>query len=207
MILTPKETAVAYRCPSCGGTVISMFGAFSLSGDMFRLKCSCGKSELVITDPHDGKLRLTVPCIFCAHPHIYTVSRKLIMEKESFSFSCAYSGIDICFTGTRQGIYRAMQESDKAIIELSGGAGLPDTPEAEEEGDAHMRDLIILVLGQLADDHDIICDCGSDGSFRCDNRTDSVTITCKKCGKSRTISCSSTLETEALFDCEKFYLE
>ena len=46
MILDKKETTIAYRCPECGASVVGMVGIFTLSADMIRLKCPCGKSEL-----------------------------------------------------------------------------------------------------------------------------------------------------------------
>ena len=44
MVLKPKESIVSYRCPKCGTTVMSMVGTFALSGDLIKLKCSCGES-------------------------------------------------------------------------------------------------------------------------------------------------------------------
>ena len=69
MKLPVKETTLAYRCPHCGATVFSLVGIFALSGDMLKLKCSCGKSETVVTYTSDRKLRLAVPCIACPKPH------------------------------------------------------------------------------------------------------------------------------------------
>ena len=48
MVLTPKETTVAYRCPECGALVMSMVGVFTLTADMMRLKCPCEGSALEI---------------------------------------------------------------------------------------------------------------------------------------------------------------
>ena len=45
MVISPKQTTIAYRCPVCGTGVISAVGMFSLSADMIKLKCTCGKSE------------------------------------------------------------------------------------------------------------------------------------------------------------------
>ena len=55
MILEPKKIAIAYRCSECGGTVRSVVGVLAISGDMLRLKCDCGGSELVINKTSDGK--------------------------------------------------------------------------------------------------------------------------------------------------------
>ena len=55
MILKSKETTVAYRCPVCGKNIISVVGIFMLSGDLIKLKCDCGVSELTITSNSDLK--------------------------------------------------------------------------------------------------------------------------------------------------------
>ena len=46
MILEPKNIDIAYRCDECGGTVRTVVGALALSGDMLKLKCDCGGSEI-----------------------------------------------------------------------------------------------------------------------------------------------------------------
>ena len=80
MILENKQTSVAYRCPSCGKTVKSMIGAFSLSGDLLRLKCPCGESDMTIERRRDKKIRLTIPCFLCPRPHVYTVSESIFTD-------------------------------------------------------------------------------------------------------------------------------
>ena len=47
MILQPKDTTVAYRCPECGATVFSVVGALALSGDMIKLKCELDKVTIL----------------------------------------------------------------------------------------------------------------------------------------------------------------
>ena len=46
MILEPKKTTVAYRCPECGAGVLSVVDIFALSANRVKLKCDCGKSEM-----------------------------------------------------------------------------------------------------------------------------------------------------------------
>ena len=60
MVLDLKQTTVAYRCPHCGAGVMSAVGLFSLSADMVKLKCTCGKSEMTIVYSKDGKPYLSV---------------------------------------------------------------------------------------------------------------------------------------------------
>ena len=87
MILGSKETTIAYRCPNCGKMVFSVVGVFTLSGDLLKLKCGCGESEMVIQYTSDRKLRLTVPCIVCSSPHTYLISSKNFFSEDVFHFS------------------------------------------------------------------------------------------------------------------------
>ena len=48
MIIEPKLITMAYRCRSCGNTVFGPEGALRLGGDMLKLKCDCGESELSV---------------------------------------------------------------------------------------------------------------------------------------------------------------
>ena len=118
MILDKKQTSVAYRCPSCGQTVKSMIGAFSLSGDMLRLKCPCGGSDMTIERRHDKKIRLTIPCFLCPRPHVYTVSENIFYGREAFAYPCSYTGVDIGFSGDAENVEKAVEESDLALEDM-----------------------------------------------------------------------------------------
>ncbi len=210
MILQPKDTTLAYRCPHCGSTVFSMVGTLALSGDIIKLKCQCGASELVLENAEDGKLRLTVPCVFCPSPHRYLVSKKLVTSREFFTFPCAYSGIDILFVGAKGAVMKAVEMSDKELSELIDDTELANISDAGDAfyGDEHIRDLIIFVLGDLAEEHHIHCGCEDEGDFLVEPQRESVRVTCKKCGYAKEISCSgTTLEAEAFLDCTDLYLE
>ncbi len=210
MILQPKETTVAYRCPSCGKSIVSVTGVFALSGDMIKLKCDCGESELIIKNIGDGKVRITVPCLFCPKPHSFNVSKKILFGRELFAFPCAYSGIDICFCGTKGAVLKGLQDSDKAIAELIDDTELAGIYEQNSErgdyNDEHIRDLILFTLGDLFEEKKIFCHCGTDGDFLVENDIGKVNISCKKCGASRMFECCENLDTRALLDAEKLEL-
>ena len=213
MILQPKDTTVAYRCPVCGSTVLSVVGALALSGDMIKLKCTCGCSELVMQKAEEEKIRLTVPCIFCPTPHHYVVSRKLLMTRELFTFPCAYASVDILFVGSKGAVLKAIELSDnelRSIIDENELSGVREANEGDDlYGDEHIRDMILFVLGDLAEENHIHCDCpDGEGDFLVDQTRDSVRISCKKCGAAKDISCvGSTLDTQAVLDCTALYLQ
>ena len=126
MILDKKETTVAYRCSSCGMHVMSPVGIFALSGDMTRLKCACGGSELTATYTSDRRIRLTVPCVVCPHPHNYVLSSSLFFGRDILEFNCSLTGVEICFIGKNDCVLTAIKESDDRLIEMLGEADLDD---------------------------------------------------------------------------------
>lgn len=211
MILEPKQTTIAYRCPACGKSVISVTGVFALTGDMIKLKCDCGGSELVIKNIGDGKIRLTVPCLFCPTPHNFVVSKKMLFNREVFTFPCAYSGVDICFSGSKGAVLKAIEESDKALSELIDDTELAKIFEENGENensynDEHIRDMILFVLGDLCEEKKIKCACSDGGDFLVENEIGKVKISCKKCGCSREFFCEESIDTRALLDADSLEL-
>ena len=211
MILQPKDTTIAYRCPHCNSTVFSVVGALALSGDIIKLKCSCGGSELLLENIEDDKIRLTVPCIFCPTPHRYVISRKVLTGRELFTFPCAYSGVDILFVGSKGSVLKAVELSDQEIAQIIDETELSGVHEANAGdnlyGDEHIRDMILFVLGDLAEEHEIHCDCEDGGDFLVEQTRDTVTISCKKCGCKKDFSCAGTsIEAQALFDATRIHL-
>lgn len=119
MILTPMQTTVCYRCPECGGMVASPVGAFSLRGDMFRLKCPCGRSSMTIRQDRDS-VRISVPCVTCGRDHMYTLSREVFYGRDLFILSCGLSGADTLIIGERDKVIEAYRESTKRLADIIG---------------------------------------------------------------------------------------
>ena len=115
MVLDAKETSIAYRCPNCGHMVFSMVGVFALSGDMIKLKCSCGHSELTAVYTADRKIKLSVPCFICPNPHTYVISPSGFFKGDLMRLACTYSGIDICLIGDKAEVKKAAKQADKEV--------------------------------------------------------------------------------------------
>ncbi|MBO4216915.1 MAG: hypothetical protein J5940_03120 [Clostridia bacterium] len=118
MIIKPKDTTVAYRCPYCGGAVKSVVGVFSLSGDMIKLKCPCFRSEMKMSYTSDGKIRLSVPCFLCGKDHEFILSRRSVLDRELTMLACPFAGIDICFIGTKANVEEQLARADRELKEL-----------------------------------------------------------------------------------------
>ncbi len=193
MILTSKETTLAYRCPSCGKVIFSVVGVFALSGDLLKLKCDCGGSELIITHTSDDKVRLTVPCIFCPTPHNYVISKTAFFDRDIFALACTYSGMDICFIGQKDRIIEAVEDSTAQLQQMLAEAGIEDLSafRGGEEGeerfefdDPQIEDIVRFMLCELRDDETIHCRCGhpAESDYGFDFIGEDLRVFCRTCG-------------------------
>ena len=215
MILKDKETTLAYRCPVCGKFIFGMVGLFTLTGDLIKLKCDCGGSDMKIAYAADGKLRLTVPCLFCPDPHTYVLSADAFFERELLALTCTYSNLDVCFIGKREAVSEAATEADRELLELLEDSGFDDLESflagraqlnGEDNVDADYRidyaqieEIVRFMLVELAEEGDIRCGCSEGDTARYDFEFagDAVRIFCHTCGKETRIPMSSTLAANA----------
>ncbi|MBR4296124.1 MAG: hypothetical protein IKT56_04720, partial [Clostridia bacterium] len=156
MILEPKNTTVAYRCPHCGSGVLSVVSPFAIGADMIKLKCDCGKSEMVIVSAKDGKVRLSVPCMLCPKPHNFTVSKSLFFGRDLFLLPCPYSDVNICFMGDTNKVKAELSKTELELLDMlekSGISGGLDAFRAADESellpDPQIYDIIMFVLKDL----------------------------------------------------------
>lgn len=213
MILNQKQTTIAYRCPHCGATVLSLVGVFALTADMLRLKCPCGESELSIVYTKDKKIRLTVPCFLCPNPHNFTVSSSLFFESEILAFPCAYSGVNICFAGHKEKVDEALEESNRELQQLLGEASLTDLA-GENQGergmfsDPQIMDIVMYVIHELQAEEEITCRCdGGHGRYSVEIRDDCVRISCADCGAKTDIPTDSIVSANAFLHCTHIDLQ
>lgn len=218
MILQPKNTAIAYRCPNCGKGIISMVGVFSLSGDMIKLKCDCGESELLIANTQDNKVRLTVPCVLCPKPHIYTVSKTLLYSDELFTLGCTYTGLDCCFIGSKDAVSDALHENEKQLLGLFEEAGvtsidhLHKNTDYDTVDDPAIEEIIRFMLCELKDEGNIGCRCedpeDADYTFEfVPPEYEKVRIRCNSCNAYSDIPMTSVASANAFLHIDKLELK
>jgi predicted RNA-binding Zn-ribbon protein involved in translation (DUF1610 family) len=165
MILNPAKTLVAYRCPHCGAGVLSMVGVFSLSGDLFKLKCDCGKSELLITRESEDRLRLTVPCILCPTPHSFTVRSSLFFgDRDLFTLACPYSDVNLCFIGEENHVKAELARTELELLDLLEQNGVSDFSALHKDAeelltDPQIFDIVLFVIHDLDAEGKIYCRC------------------------------------------------
>ncbi len=196
MILSQKETVIAYRCPHCGMGVMSIVGAFSLSGDLMKLKCSCGHSELQIFRASDKKIRLNVPCLICPKGHSYTVGQSTFFAREGvFTLSCTLSGLPLCFIGKKDDVIAALEEATRELEELLAEAGTDSLDDIREKSDsddpfdASIDDIIRYTICELEDEGKIKCNCPTSAvaDYQFEIIDDTLRVFCEKCGASVTL--------------------
>ncbi len=223
MVINQLQSTIGYRCPVCGTGILSMVGVFALSGDMIKLKCDCGKSELTISYTRDKKVRLSVPCLFCPNPHTFVLSSGKFFEKELFCIPCALAGLDICFIGDKDHVLAAMNRTEEKIMGMLRDAGM-DTLDTLRElsgdendfsaqaaetnfTDNHMNDLVSFVVRELLEENAVHCRCANGGKYEVIDEDGDVLVRCSRCGAKRKISCSQTLAANALLEADVLILE
>ena len=215
MVLNSKQTTVAYRCPHCGAGVMSIVDPFALSADMVKLKCDCGKSEMSVVYSNDGKVRLTVPCIFCPKPHSFVVNSSVFFGKELFVLPCPYSDIKIAMTGEINNVKAELARTELELLDILEKSGI-DSFEAlrkEEEKqmftDPQIFDIIMFVINDLDAEGKIYCKCEheGEGDFEVEVLDDGIKVSCKRCGASRVIPTDGLLAANAFLNADCLYLE
>ncbi len=227
MIINSKETTIAYRCPVCGKFILGIVGIFTLSGDLIKVKCDCGGSELTVSVTSDKKLRITVPCLFCPAPHSYIISTDGFFEKDLLALSCTYSSLDVCFIGEKEKVLAAARQADEELLTMLEDAGFSGfeefmngrnavTDNSEDNVDdeyrmdyAQIEDIVRFMLVELAEDGDISCGCKEGDTARYDFEFvgDSVRIFCHTCGNEAIVPMSSTLAANAFLHADSLELK
>ena len=214
MVLDPKQTTVAYRCPSCGAGVLSVVGLFNLGADMVKLKCDCGKSEMTMVMTSDKKVRFTVPCILCPKPHNFTVSSNIFFNKELFVLPCPYSDINIAMMGEVNHVKAELSITELELLDLLEKSGLSDFSSLQNDGedtltDPQIFDIIKYVIAELDEEGKIYCRCGEDEEkeYEAEVLPEAIKISCKKCGASKTIPTNSLIAANEFLNIDSLTLE
>lgn len=211
MVFPQKQTHIAYRCPHCNLTVFGFVGKFALAADMLKLKCPCGKSELTMTYTAEKKIRLTVPCLFCAGEHQYVVTQSLFFERDLFLLNCSYTNMDICFIGDKEKIDEALIENEKELHRLLENLGLSSMEElrgasdTEDDdlpylNDAQIYDIIRFLIADLSEEGEISCPCGS-GQYDCEVVAGGIRVFCPECGAEHLFRAESVGDAQEFLHC------
>jgi len=145
-MIKDRDTTVGYHCPFCGMSILHNINIFSMNGNLMKLKCVCGASELIVYAMKDHKYRITVPCILCPNSHSFTLSSGTFFQKDLFPFTCKFTAINICFIGKYGKVHEAMKRNEEELMKTfaayeeeygEGGAGDPDGSLLLDDGDEY----------------------------------------------------------------------
>ena len=115
-MIKDRETTVGYHCPNCGMSILNRVNIFMMDGNIIRIKCVCGGSDLVLQSLRNNKFRLTVPCILCPNSHSFTLSSGVMFQKELFGFTCKFTAINICYIGSSNQVFEAMKQNEAELL-------------------------------------------------------------------------------------------
>ena len=215
MAVLPKQRHIAYRCPECGSAVIGLVGRFALSANMLRLKCSCGcEQSLDINISTEGKVRLSVPCLFCRQNHSYVVSEGLFFDKDRFLLNCPYSGMDISFIGDEDSvnndIIRTGNELSTLLKNLEAEELSDIQPQDMNEGeilpDPAVYDTLRFVVKDLEDEGKVSCPCG-EGPYDLRFIDGGMQVYCQNCGASLDLKVTSPTIAEEYLSLDSISLK
>lgn len=213
MILDPKKTTVAYRCPSCGAGVMSVVGLFNLNADMVKLKCDCGESAMTLVYTNDSKVRISVPCVLCPNPHSFTVSSSIFFKNELFLLPCPYSDINIAMTGETNSVKAELARSELELLELLEKSGVDSFDalhsSAESYANPEVMEIVTYMLRELDEEGKIECNCQKDaeGDYELEFLENVAKISCKNCGCQKSIPTDSLMAAHDLLNADKLKLE
>ena len=211
MLLNEKRTTVAYRCPDCGGGIMSAVGLFNLSADMVKLKCTCGKSELKIVYNRDGTVRLTVPCLICSQPHTFTVNSSLFFSDELFVLPCPYSDINIAFMGEMNQVKAELARTELELLDMLEENGITDFSslhgDEQDLPDPQILDIILFVIRELEAEGQIKCRCAEGGEYEVEVLDDCIRVYCTVCGAESRLPTDSVISANAFLSADSLTLE
>ena len=210
-----KEKHFAYRCPSCGDTVLALMGKFSLSGDLLRLRCSCGKSFADIQAERAQKVHLSVPCPLCKKPHAYTIAPSLLLEKEIFTLGCPYSpDIAVALMGEEEPLNEALTKESEKLSQLLTAFDSDSLSDIQPQDmnddeilpDPAVYDTIRFLVRELEADGMVHCPCKS-GSYDFRFTDDGIQVVCPDCGASYEFKVSSPEAAQEYLTMDELYLK
>lgn len=201
-----SDSVIASRCPECGAIIAERtVNLTQTPGSENIIKCKiCGKSSMTIRFCPDGNIRLSVPCLLCAHQHPYTLKSFSFLEKKLFILPCSYSGLDICFIGSEKNVDEALKLSAKQLKQLFEER---DNEEVSKNFlNADIMQEVMYAIEELAITNRIACDCG-EPNLAIVVDYDKVCVSCKDCGCKKILYAAEKDDVNAALEIKKLRLE
>lgn len=187
--MATRRSQIAFRCPECGTATVGFLGGLTQVSDLLRLKCECGGSALDIKRQNDGKVNLSVPCVYCKTNHSFVVSQDVIKRYEPTKFSCPYSGMGITFIGDTETVKSEVENSANelshilACFEAESLSDIQpqDVGEDSMPPDPAIYDTLNFIVRDLEAEGELHCPCGK-GPYDLRFTDDGMQVYCDSCG-------------------------
>ena len=204
---------IAYRCPECGTATIGFLGGLRSVSDMLRLKCECDKFALEIKGTRDGKVDVSVPCVFCKDTHHYTVSAEIFTRETATRLPCPHSHHDIFFIADDKTMDEELLRSSRELSFVLSGFEAEsikdiqpmDVDTAEAAPDPAIYDTLNLVVRDLEDAGKITCPCKK-GPYELRFTDTGMQLSCNGCGASFEFYAMSGAGAETYLDISEIKL-
>ena len=209
-----KRKQIAYRCPDCGYATVGFIGNFTAVSDMLRLKCECGKSALDISKHSDGKIHLSVPCVYCNDSHGFNLSPELVLRDDLTRLPCPFSGMDIAIFADEEKLPAELSRTAEELTRIMGSLEaeeLRDIQPTDVDGDENapdpaIYDSINFLLRELEADGAVRCPCGK-GGYDLRFTESGIQIYCLSCGASYTFHATSAAMAEEYLSIDEVILK
>ena len=210
-----RRTQIAYRCPACAEATVGFLGGLTAAADMLRLKCSCGSElSLDIGISSEGKVRLSVPCLFCRQNHSYVVSEALFFDKDRFLLNCPYSGMDIAFIGDEDAVSTDLTRTAEELSTLLKNLEAKelsdiqpqDMNDAEILPDPAVYDTLRFIVKDLEAEGKLHCPCG-EGPYDLRFIEGGLQVWCESCGASYDFKATSPTIAEEYLSIDSITLK
>lgn len=214
MANTPKQTRIAYRCPSCTDTVVGLIGRFAQAADFLRLRCPCDASHLDIRMRRDKKAELSVPCLFCKKNHTYTLSDTIVFDRERFTLSCPYASMDIAALGDEDAVGEELERMGRELSSLMRDLEAEKLSELQPQDmddeeilpDPQVYDTVRFLVRELEAEGTIDCPCHIGTGYELRFAEGGIQVYCPTCGGTHLFRTDSAEASRELIELDSLTL-
>lgn len=204
---------IAYRCPACATATLGFIGKLHSVSDMLRLRCECGEAALEIRPIADGKVQLSVPCVYCKDEHTYVISADIFARDIPTSLPCPNSRHDILFIADESDMRSELERSASELSTILTSFEADDVKDiqpmdvdsAECAPDPAIYDVLNFVVRDLEDAGKVSCPCGN-GPYELRFTDDGAEAYCTSCGATYPFHATSAATAETYLSLDSITL-
>lgn len=182
MIIDTNLT-ITYKCTMCGTFEFFRISLFNLLyKDSLSISCRCKGSKLTILKKNVYKFEIKTPCIACGDVHTYSITKKNVFPSELIAFSCPHTGIQHCFVGQEDKVYKKIDNLERELDEIINMFGY----------DNYFSNTQVMFdslnkIHDLAEQKNLVCECGNT-DIELLLYPDCVFLNCIKCSGNMIVS-------------------